>query len=308
MRAIRLNDPGRAPVLVMAETQPPKPASGEVLIRVCATGVTPSELSWYPTSHTKDGAARKGAIPGHEFSGVVAELGSDVTAFAVGQDVFGMNDWFAQGASAELCVARPEQIAAKPASLSHAAAATVPISALTAWQGLFERAKLRSGEHLLVHGGTGAVGLFAVQLGHLAGARVVATASAHHRDVLRQLGADQAIDYRTECFEDVAGMVDVVFDTVGGKTLDHSWQMVTRPERVVTIASESGSSAEERVKKAFFIVEPDGKRLAEIARLIDQGKLKTFIRATAPLEDAAVAYSGDLAHQLTYGKAVLVVP
>ena len=155
----------------------PEPGEGELLIRVHAAGVTPTELGWYPTNYAKDGSPRKGAVPGHEFSGVVAALGKNANGFQEGQEVYGMNDWFADGATAEFCVTQAQSIALKPATLTYEEAATVPIGALTAWQGLLDRAKIQPGERVLVHGGGGAVGIFAVQLAHLHGAHVIATAS-----------------------------------------------------------------------------------------------------------------------------------
>src|SRR5262249_5765689 len=147
-----------------AEIPLPKPGAGEVLVLVRAAGVTASEVIWYPTTHTKDGAERKNAIPTHEFSGVVAELGSGVSDFRVGQEIYGMNDWVAEGALAESCIPQPASIAPKPAKISHTEAAAVPISALTAWQGLINRGELRPGQRVLIHGASGGVGVFAVQL------------------------------------------------------------------------------------------------------------------------------------------------
>jgi NADPH:quinone reductase-like Zn-dependent oxidoreductase len=213
--------------LVPAEIERSRAADGEAVVRVFAAGVTPTELDWYPTSHTKSGEPRSGAVPSHEFSGEVD-----------GEAVFGMNDWFADGALAEYCVTRPEWIAPKPRTLSHVEAATVPISALTAWQGLHDRAKLRTGERVLVHGGAGSVGSFAVQLARRAGARVTATVSARNVDFVKSLGAERAIDYRTE---QVTGEFDVVFDTVGN---------APRGGRTVSIVEGSQDAP------GFFIVEP----------------------------------------------------
>jgi NADPH:quinone reductase-like Zn-dependent oxidoreductase len=151
-------------VLVEGEAAKPEAGAGEVVVRVRAAGVTPTEVEWYPTTHTKTGEARAGAVLSHEFSGVVEAVGEGVTGITAGEAVFGMNDWFAEGALAEYCVTRPEWIAAKPKGVSDAEAAATPIGALTAWQGLFDRARLRAGERVLVHGGAGAVGVFAVQL------------------------------------------------------------------------------------------------------------------------------------------------
>src|SRR5215813_1707145 len=182
MKVLRLDHSTPEPVFTYAEANRPQPGRGELLIRVHAAGVTPTELSWYPTTHTKDGTERSGAVPGHEFSGVIEATGQEVDNLNVGDEVFGMNDWFEDGATAEFCVTRPQSIALKPKSLSHELAATVPIGALTAWQGLLDRAKLQAGERVLIHGAAGAVGLFAVQLAHLHGAYVIATASARNAD------------------------------------------------------------------------------------------------------------------------------
>src|SRR6476661_3236293 len=165
MNAVQLNSRGGPEALAYGPAAVPRPGAGEVLVRVRAAAVTPTELLWVPTWTTRDGAPRPlPVIPGHEFSGEVAALGEGVTAVGVGEAVYGMNDWFIDGAQAEYCLARPEDIARKPASVDHAHAAVTPISALTAWQGLFERARLAAGQHVLVHGAAGGVGSFAVQL------------------------------------------------------------------------------------------------------------------------------------------------
>jgi NADPH:quinone reductase-like Zn-dependent oxidoreductase len=170
MKVMRFNDSADAPALIAATASVPQPRPGEMLIHIQAAGVTPTELRWYPTTHTPDGGKRTGAIPGHEFSGIVEAVGRDVDPGLVGREVFGLNDWFADGATAEYCVAQPSGIALKPHRPSHAEAASVPIGALTAWQGLFDRARLRPGERVLVHGASGSVGIFAVQLARRAGA------------------------------------------------------------------------------------------------------------------------------------------
>src|SRR5262245_28182751 len=186
MKALQLSD---SQVLVTKEAPVPGPADDEILVRVHAAGVTPTELVWSPTTHTKTGEPRHNAVPGHEFSGVIATIGDGVTSFAVGQEVYGMNDWFADGAMADYWVTRPAWIAPKPRGLTHAECAAVPIGALTAWQALFVRAKVRAGERVLVHGGSGSVGAFAVQLARLHGAEVVATASARNLEFVTELGA-----------------------------------------------------------------------------------------------------------------------
>jgi NADPH:quinone reductase-like Zn-dependent oxidoreductase len=305
MKIMRFNDSAEAPALVDATTDTPHPIAGEVLIRVQAAGVTPTELSWYPTTHAKSGEPRRGAIPGHEFSGVVTTLGDGVAGVALGDEVYGMNDWFADGATAEFCLTRPEWIAPKPASLTHVQAASLPISTLTAWQGLFDRAHLGQGDRVLIHGGAGAMGLQAIQLAHKIGAHVITTAAFNHFDFVRQLGAQEVIDYRIEHFQEIVKSVDVVFDTVGGATLRDSWEVLKPGGRMLTIAAKSEGTKDERIEKAFFIVEPNRDQLIEIAKLVESGELKTFVAAEIPFNQASAAYTGRLRQTLGRGKVIL---
>jgi len=284
-----------------AEVPTPQPAPGEVLIRVAAAGVTPTELLWYPTAHTKTGEPRPWAVPGHEFAGTVATIGQGVDAFRIGDAIYGMSDWFADGATAEFCITRPEWIAPRPPTLSVEAAAVTPIGALTAWQGLFERAKVRAGERVLVQGGSGSVGSFAVQLAHAAGATVVATASEHNADWLRELGAHVAIDYRhPETMP--AEQFDVVFDTVGGETLARGWDLLRPDGRMISIAADQEGSRDERNKAAFFIVELNGDQLRKISERLDRGELKVSPGTITPFDAAPEAYSGKSAAR---GKGVV---
>jgi NADPH:quinone reductase-like Zn-dependent oxidoreductase len=179
MKVMTVNNAKQGPVLIASALPQPQLGDGELLIRVRAAGVTPTELLWYPTTHTRDGAARTRAVPGHEFSGIIAAVGKGTEGFSIGDEIYGMNDWFADGATAEFCVTQTQNIAPKPKSLTHELAATVPIGALTAWQGVWERANIQSGERVLIHGAAGAVGLFAVQLAHLHDAYMITTASTH---------------------------------------------------------------------------------------------------------------------------------
>ena len=284
------------PVVVLGTRPRPNAGRGELLIHVRAAGLTSSELHWEPNWHSKSGEKRANAVPGHEFCGVVADSG---------QEVFGMNDWYSDGAMAEYCVALVSAVAAKPTILSDAEAASVPISALTAWQGLFDHGKLRAGESVLVHGGAGSVGNFAVQLARLYGARVFATASARNVDSVRSLGAEQVIDYRASRFEDVVKDMDLVFDTVGGETLDRSWSVLAPGGRLVTV-SKAADSNDARVKKAFFIVEPNQTQLIEVGKLLDAGKIRTALDAVVPLSRAADAYAGKVGGS-GRGKLVVVI-
>lgn len=312
MRAMRLADATPGSVrFVEAEIPQPKPNAGEVLVRVHAAGVTATEVVWSPTTQTKDGAPRTNAIVAHEFSGVVAEVGAAVRDFRVGQEIYGMNDWYAEGALAEYCVAQPSDIAPKPAKLTHIEAASVPIGALTAWQGLIDRAQLRAGhgQRILIHGASGGVGVFAVQLARDRGAHIIATASAHNRDFVMQLGADEFIDYKSQRFEEIARDIDVVFDGVGGDTFDRSLALLKPGGRIITIAAsaEGEAARDERVKNAFFIVEPNQSQLIEVAKLIDAGKWKPVVDAVVPLSDAASAYNGSVKPRQGRGKLVIDV-
>lgn len=304
MRAIRLHRRGGSEALVLGHAPPPRAGRGEVLIDVRAAGVTPSELEWAPTWTTKDGGPRPlPVIPGHEFSGIVRAVGPGVTDLAPGDAVYGMNDWFRDGAQAERCVASALGVAAKPRSIDHATAAVTPISALTAWQGLVDRARLEPGERVLVHGGAGAVGSFAVQIARLCGAHVSATVSAHNVALVRRLGADVTIDHRTTHFEEVARELDVVLDTVGGETLERSWRVLRPGGRLVTVAASGEQTTDPRVRDAFFIVQPSRAQLANVARLIDAGDLRALVGAVHDLADARSAYESRPSH----GKNVVVI-
>jgi NADPH:quinone reductase-like Zn-dependent oxidoreductase len=305
MNVLRFNDSPDSPALVNETIPVPEPRPGEVLIRVHAAGVTPTELQWYPTTHTRDGGVRTGAIPGHEFSGVIDAVGADIDPGEIGRRVYGMNDWFAEGATAEYCLSALTSLAEKPSRLTHPEASSVPIGALTAWQGLYDRAHLQAGERVLIHGGSGAVGVFAIQLAHRVGAHVITTASARNFEFLSQLGARQLIDYHAERFEDRARDVDIVFDTVGGETLQRSWSLLKPGGRMITIAADSEGTKDERIERAFFIVEPNQEQLNEIARLLDSGKLHSFVDAVVPFDKASDAYCATIENRTGRGKLVL---
>jgi NADPH:quinone reductase-like Zn-dependent oxidoreductase len=302
MKAIQFQSRGGPEVVVYADAPTPRPGEGEVLIRVHAAAVTPTEFYWFSTSKTRTGAPRPlPVIPGHEFSGEVAALGAGVKEVSVGELVYGLTDWFRDGVQAEYSVARVAKFARKPAGVGHLHAAVTPISALTAWQGLFERARLTAGQRVLVHGAAGAVGVFAVQLARWRGARVTGTASAANLEVVRGLGADDVIDYRAQRFEDVVRDIDVVFDGVGGETLERSWGVLKPGGTLITIASSSENAADERTRAAFFIVETSKPQLEEVARLIDSGALRPIVDSVFPLAEARQAYQ----HKPLRGKVAL---
>jgi NADPH:quinone reductase-like Zn-dependent oxidoreductase len=304
MNAIRLYSRAGSGGMVYEMSPTPEPGEGEVLVRVHAAGLIATELSWVPTWTMRTGEPRPlPVIPGHEFSSEITALGAGVKDVDVGDLVYGLNDWYHDGAQAEYCVARVADFATKPASIDHIQAAATPISALTAWQGLIERGRLVAGERVLIHGAAGGVGVFAVQLARWRGARVTGTASLANLDFVRGLGADEVIDYQATRFEDVLRDIDVVFDTVGGQTLERSWCVLQPGGRLVTIAASGERTADQRTRAAFFIVEPSRSQLEEIAWLIDSGAIRPIVGSVFPLGDARQAYQ----HKPAHGKVVLQV-
>jgi NADPH:quinone reductase-like Zn-dependent oxidoreductase len=307
MKSLYLVNDADPPQLIEQNVPTPQPGPGELLIQVHAAGITPTELLWYPTSHTKKGDIRNRPVLGHEFSGVIAAIGANASGLRIGDEVYGMNDWFADGATAEYCITAPSSVAPKPSRLSHVEAASVPIGALTAWQGLINRGQLQAGERVLVQGGAGAVGIFAVQLARSRGAHVTSTASPRNFDFVRQLGAEDVIDYKADYFADNARRFDVVFDVVGGSTLERSWTLLKPGGRMITIAAQSEGQTEERVKQAFFIVEPNQQQLIEIGELLNSGRLQTVVDTVVPFSHASDAYTGKLATKRGRGKVVVQI-
>lgn len=291
MKAIRLHQVDGPDSLLYEDAPKPGPKDNQMLVRVSATAITPTEFAWYPTFHSPEGGARRfPIILGHEFSGVVDAIGPACTGVQVGDAVYGLSDWFIDGAQAEYCLTVPANVAPKPVSLKHAEAAVVPISALTAWQGLIDRAHLSEGQRVLIHGAAGGVGSFAVQLARYKKAHVITTASAANADFVKTLGAHEVIDYRTTPFEMVVRDVDVVLDTVGGDTRDRSWGVLRKGGQLVTIAADAERLSQPRVRDAFFIVEPNRSQLIEISRLIDAGSVKPVVGTVFPMKHFREAY------------------
>src|SRR5579859_1967720 len=276
MKAIRLHGRGGPERLVYEDAPQPHPGPGEVLVRVYATGVIATELEWDETYETTAGDPRALPIPGRDLSGVVEEVGSGVTTLVKGSEVYAMLGYGRDGAEAEFTLTLPDELVPKPRTLDFVQAAAVPLTALTAWQAFFDHASLVAGQTVLIHGAAGGVGVFAVQLAHWAGAQVIATASARNRDFLHELGANEVIDYTTTRFEDVVQEVDLVFDTVGGDTLQRSWQVIKPGGVLVSIVSPqlpADVAKGHDARFAWFIVEPNREELIQIGTLIDAGHL-----------------------------------
>ncbi len=309
MRAIRLHGRGGPEALVYEDAPQPQPGPGEVLVHVYATAIIATELKWDVTYQTPEGNLNLLPIPGRDLSGVVEEVGTGVTTLVKGSEVFGMLGYSRNGAGAEYAIALPDELAPKPVTLDHVQAAAVPLSALTAWQAFFDQAHLSAGQTVLIHGGAGGVGVFAVQLARWAGAQVIATASVRNRDFLRQLGASEVVDYTATRFEEAAHNVDLVLDTVGGGTLQRSWQVIRTGGMLISIVDSQPPNAlvkGDDIRFAYFVVEPNHDELLQISTLIDAGRLRPNIDAVFPLAQARQAYE-QAAKGHTRGKIVLRV-
>ncbi len=267
----------------------PHAAENDVIVRVHAAGFTPGELDWPGTWTDRAGRDRTPSVPGHELSGVVAELGYGTTGLTVGQRVFGLTDWARNGSLAEYAAVEARNLAPLPADIDHTVAAALPISGLTAWQGLFDHGRLAAGQTVLIHGAAGGVGSIAVQLAREAGARVIGTGRAADRDTALGLGADAFLDLQTDPLEE-AGEVDLVFDVIGGDILDRSAALVRPGGTLVTIASPPTVRPRDG-RAIFFVVEPDRARLADLAQRLRDGRLKPIVGAVRPLAEAPAAFA-----------------
>ncbi len=308
MNAIRIHNYGGPEVLRYEDAPRPQPQAGEVLIRVHAAGVNP--IDWkVREGQMKDFWPHKfPLILGWDLSGVVEELGRGVSRFKIGDEVYSLPDPTRDGAYADYIVVRESELALKPNSLHHIRAAAVPLAALTAWQSLFDAAQLRPGQRVLIHAGSGGVGHFAVQLAKWKGAYVFATASTKNQDLLRELGADKAIDYTRQRFEDVARKIDVVLDTLGGETQDRSWSVLKKGGNLVSLVQPpSEEKAEELgVRAALLGAQANGAQLAEIAKIIDAGQIAPVIDRILPLSEVRRAHELNKSGH-THGKIVLRV-
>lgn len=272
----------------LAEVPYPHAAENDVIVEVHAASFTPGELNWPATWTDRAGRDRTPTVLGHEVSGVVAELGYGTMGLTVGQRVFGLTDWARNGSLAEFVAAEARNLAPLGASVDHVVAAALPISGLTAWQGLFDHAQLAAGQTVLIHGAAGAVGSIAVQLAQQAGARVVGTGRSRHKDAVLGLGVDAFLDLQDDRLEDV-GQVDVVFDVIGGEILDRSAKLVRPGGVLVTIAAPPRVRPEDG-RAVFFVVEPDRATLIGLERRLRDGRLRPEVGSVYPLAQAAAAF------------------
>jgi len=303
MKAIRYHEHGPASVLKCEDVAKPVPGDGEMLVRVFAAGVNP--VDWKLRAG-RGPIGNAGTTPGFDVSGAVESVGQGVSKFKAGDEIFAMVDLRRGGCYAEYAIVKESEAARKPAKISHTDAASVPLVALTAWQALFDAGKLEQGQTVLIHGGAGGVGSMAVQLAKWKGAHVIATASKENQDFLKQLGADETIDYRNQKFEEVAKSVDVVLDTVGGETQSRSWSALKKGGILVSIVGPPRPQANADARSAGILVHVDANELQQIATLLDEGKIKPVVTQVLPLSDATKAHEqSETKH--TRGKIVLRV-
>ncbi|MFE3584806.1 NADP-dependent oxidoreductase [Streptomyces vinaceus] len=306
MRAVVVSQWGGPEVLTEVETERPEPGLNEILVRVHAAGVNP--VDW--KTRASGGLIAWGEVPmvGWDVSGTVEAVGPGVTLYRAGDEVYGMPNFPRQaGGYAEYVVAPARHFARKPASLDHVQAAALPLAALTAWQALVDTAGVTAGQRVLVHAAAGGVGHLAVQIAKARGAYVIGTASAAKHELLRELGADEVLDYRTADFEEAVSDVDVVIDAVGGDYGRRSLKVLKRGGHLVTLPGPDGLPADPQgVHASWVLVEPDLGGLREIAALADRGLLKPLVDTVLPLAQAAKAHEiGELGR--TTGKIVLTV-
>ena len=304
MKAVVAHEYGAPEVLKFEEMPRPEPKEDEVLVRVIASGVNPADPLTLSGKYALEFGTHLPLIPGYDIAGVVEKTGAKVTNLKAGDAVYGYPTF--GGGWAEYVTVKQWEVAAKPKTLNFAEAAAVPMGALTAWQALVDTAQLHPGQTILVHGGSGGVGSFAVQIAKARGARVIATASTANQDLLKQLGADVAIDYMKTRFEEVAKDVDAVLDPVGKETLARSYGVVKKGGIVMSLVARPDPVELEKrgIRGAAISVHPDSEDLAEIARLIDAGKIKPVVTEVLPLSEAIAAQRQAETHH-TRGKLVL---
>jgi NADPH:quinone reductase-like Zn-dependent oxidoreductase len=301
MKAIRINEFGGPEVMKLENVERPVPSADEILVRVYASGVNP--VDWGIRKGGNDFLRPFLKLPmtlGWDAAGIVEEAGSDVTAFKKGDAVYGIPNFPGNGSYAEYCAAKASQFALKPESIGFNEAAGVPLAGLTAWTAVFGHGKLQPGQRILIQGASGGVGSFAVQFAKAKGAYVIGTASANNLDYLKQLGADEVIDYRNQKFEDLVREVDLVFEASPLRDNEERLKSVTVLKEGGILVSANvdlpfndevlAALAKKQARGELSANQPRQEWLAEIARLINEGKVKVFISKVFPLEQVAEAH------------------
>src|SRR5881628_56971 len=285
MKAMVIHQYGGPEVLKYEDVPRPEPKDDQLLVRVIAAGVNPVDGMIRSGMFAKGGNGAFPMILGGDIAGIVEKVGSKITNFKAGDPVFAYVSLDNNGGYAQYALTTERETAAKPKSLTYVQAAAVPIVALTAWQALVDTAKLASGQTVLIHGGSGGVGSFAIQIAKARGAKVIATASTANQDLLKQLGADVVIDYTKQKFEDVAKDVDVVLDSVGKDTLARSYGVVKKGGFIVSIVGRPDPAQLEKhgIHGSSLGVEPNSDEITEIGKLIDEKKIRVIVSQTFPL-------------------------
>jgi len=306
MKAVVAHQYGGPEVLKFEDVPRPEPKDDEALVRVIASGVNPADPLTLSGKYAREFGTHLPLIPGYDIAGIVEKTGANITKLKIGEAVYGYPTF--GGGWADYVTVKEYEVAAKPKSLNFVEAAAVPMGALTAWQALVDTAHLHPGQTILIHGGSGGVGSFAVQIAKARGARVIATASTANQDLLKQLGADAAIDYTKTRFEDVVKDVDAVLDPVGKETLARSYGVVKKGGIVMSLVARPDPAEFQKrgIRGAGISVHPDAADLAEIARLIDAGNIKPIVTQVLPLSNAIAAQEQAATHH-TRGKVVLRV-
>jgi NADPH:quinone reductase-like Zn-dependent oxidoreductase len=307
MKAIRIHHFGGPEVLRTESIDRPLPKAGEVLVRMGGAGINPVDMKIREGSFPKIKQDQLPIILGRDICGVIEEGASDQSELRVGTEVFALLDW-SLGGYAEYVALSSSLCSRKPAKLDAVESASVPLASLTAWQGLFDHGGLTKGQTVLIHAGSGGVGHFAIQLAKERGARVVTTASADNLDFVFRLGADVAIDYKRQKFEEVAKDIDVVFDLIGGDTRERSWKVLKRGGILVSTLGQpdAGRAAQYGVRASGYMTQPNPSQLNEIRDLIDAGKVAPAVTKSFLLDDAADAHRY-LEKQHPRGKLVLSI-
>jgi len=308
MKAVVIHEYGGPEVLKYEDVPQPEPKQDQLRIRVIAAGVNPVDGMIRSGMFDKEGHRAFPVILGGDISGVVERVGSNITKFKSGDPVFAYVSLDNSGGYAQYAVVTEREAAPKPKSLTYVEAAAVPIVALTAWQALIDTAKLKAGQTVLIHGGSGGVGSFAIQIAKAHGAKVIATASAANQELLKQLGADVAIDYTKQNFENVAKDVDVVLDSIGKDTLARSYGVVKKGGIIVSLVARPDPAELEKhgIRGEALSVDPNSDELSEIGKLIDEKKINVIVSQTFPLSEARKAQE-QVATGHTRGKIVLKV-
>ena len=308
MKAVRMHAFGGPEVLHYEDAPRPQLAEGEVLVRVHAAGINPVDWKIREGYRKEKLQHLLPLIPGWDVAGVVEALGPGASRLQIGDKVFSRPDLNRNGAYAEFIVIREMEVALKPRSIDYLHSAAVPLAGLTAWQALFDAGGLKTGQRVLIHAAAGGVGIMAVQLAKWRGAEVIGTASVRNRDFLHGLGVNQFIDYQAERFEEVVHGVDLVLDTMGGEIQDRSWKVLKPGGILVSIVRPPPDTpVVPGVRQAFVFVQPNAGQLAQLAMLVDSGKLKVVVDTVLPLAEAARAQElNRVGH--TRGKIVLTVP